>query len=78
MVDAESVDEEDENAGQESLQRTSFRTGSWRTSLARAAKLMVLRLSSKHSAAGVTVQMMQICALPPSEGCIRRVSFESR
>jgi len=48
------------------------------TFLARDAKRRVCEVSSAWSSLGLTVAMMPVRALPPSEGCSRRVSLELR
>jgi hypothetical protein len=57
---------------------TSFISGLLRILFALLANFIVFLLSSMWPEAGVTVQIMQVLAFPPSEFCRIRVSLESR
>ena len=57
---------------------TPFFSALWRTRFARDANLSVLIDSSRHLSDGDTVHTTATRALPCSDGCSRRVSFESR
>ncbi len=57
---------------------TSLTTALLTIRLAREAKRSVEWDSSTCGAAGVTLQMMAVLALPPSDGCRMRVSLLSR
>jgi hypothetical protein len=63
--------------GLQTLQHTMLMWAVLVTSLARVAKESVLRDCSTWLWAGLIVQIMAVLALPPSECCKIRVSFES-